>query len=112
MKKFIFAFTALLLTFTLTLTAHATDINTYKAQGAVGEQSDGMLGVPDPANTTEDIFAFVSKTNAQRMKEYNAIAASNGATVEQVKALAGAQLMANTPKGQYIRNAAGVWIKK
>lgn len=111
MKK-IFAIALLAAALTLSTPAHANDINTYKARGVIGEQADGMIGVVDPTHVSEDVFAFVSRTNAQRSKRYEEIAAKNGTEVDQVQALAGAKLIQETPSGQYIQNAAGRWQKK
>jgi hypothetical protein len=82
-----------------------------KAVGLVGERPDGLVGLVE-ASASADVIALVDEVNAKRMARYAQVAAENNSTVEQVQAVAGAQLIERTPAGQFVMNAAGRWIRK
>lgn len=86
-------------------------VDAAKAAGLVGERPDGLLGVVD-ANAGADVTGLVETVNRQRLAHYAEIAAANNSTVEQVQAVAGAQLIERTPAGQYVMDAAGRWFVK
>lgn len=82
-----------------------------KAAGLVGERPDGLVGIVD-GGASGDVQALVDDVNRQRMAYYAEVAAGNNSTVEQVQAVAGAELIERTPPGQFVMNAAGRWIQK
>lgn len=90
----------------------AADLMTVKAQGLVGEQPDGLLGLVNPAAAPADVASMVSTINAERMGKYQAIAAKNGTPVAQTQALAGEKLMGQTPAGQFVKAPDGSWLRK
>jgi uncharacterized protein YdbL (DUF1318 family) len=102
----------LLLTLGTTLlagNAFALDLRTAKAQGYVGEQANGYLGIVKNAAGVEEL---VSDINSRRKAEYRDIAQRNGTSLEVVEALAGKKAIEKTPSGQYIRDPSGNWIRK
>lgn len=88
----------------------ALTVDAAKAQGLVGEQQNGLLGIV--ASPTPDVTALVSTVNAERLARYEAVAAKNGTAIDQVQALAGQKLIAGAAPGEYIQNASGGWQKK
>lgn len=81
-----------------------------KAQGLLGEQADGYVGVvgsgpPEARNRAKTV-------NTKRRAEYREIAEKRGIDTEAVAALAGKKLVKRTPKGQYVRGSDGRWVKK
>ena len=70
-----------------------------KAQGLVGEQADGYLGVVSNSGQAADIAAQI---NAARRAEYQKVANSSGASLADVEAMAGKKAMERTPAGQYV----------
>ena len=78
-----------------------------KAQGLVGEQADGYLGVVSNSGQAADIAAQI---NARRA-EYQKVANSSGASLADVEAMAGKKAMEKTPAGQYVQ-VGGKWVKK
>lgn len=90
--------------------AFAIDLATAKTQGLVGERPDGLVGSVGLADAATQ--QMIDQVNAERMTRYKGIAEKNGTPLDQVQALAGAKLIAQTPSGQYIMNAAGGWQKK
>ncbi|HBO4760617.1 TPA: YdbL family protein [Pseudomonas aeruginosa] len=79
-----------------------------KAQGLVGEQADGYLGVVRNSGQAADIAAQI---NAARRAEYQKVANSSGASLADVEAMAGKKVMERTPAGQYVQ-VGGKWVKK
>lgn len=80
-----------------------------KQAGHVGERPDGLLGVVTgaPAGTE----GLVETVNAERLARYRQIAQGNGTGVEAVQAVAGQELIARTPAGQYVFSG-GRWTRK
>lgn len=87
-------------------------VDAAKAQGLVGEQSDGFLGyVKDGADPA--LKLAVSEINAGRAQVYREAAARNKVDVGQ----AGAQTFSSIifpkiPAGQYYRTPEGRWVQK
>ena len=88
----------------------ALTLEAAKSQGLVGEQPDGLVGAVD--SSVYGVAELVAETNKERIATYKDIAAKNGTALPQVQALAGKNLIQQTPAGQYIKNAAGGWQKK
>ncbi|MDH5181851.1 MAG: YdbL family protein [Gammaproteobacteria bacterium] len=91
--------------------AWAIDLQTAKAQGLVGEQPDGYLGLVS-ANAGADVKAMMDDINSKRKALYQGIAQSNKTKLSVVENLAGAKAINKTPAGQYIKSPAGTWQKK
>lgn len=87
----------------------AVDLEQAKAQGLVGEQSDGYLGA---IRRSPEVNALIASINAQRRAKYLEIAARNGAPLDVVEALAGKTAIDKTAAGRYIRMPGGQWLKK
>ncbi|MBC6982921.1 YdbL family protein [Caulobacter sp. 17J80-11] len=86
-------------------------VDAAKAQGVVGEQSDGYLGFVsdggDPA-----LKAAVAQINAGRGQVYRDAAAKTGVSAEAAGASSFAQRFPSMPAGQYYRAADGSWKQK
>lgn len=81
-----------------------------KAAGQAGERPDGLVAArPDAPAAVESL---VGSINAARLSRYRAIAAQNGTPLESVQALAGKELIARTPAGQYVMGVNGQWLRK
>jgi uncharacterized protein YdbL (DUF1318 family) len=89
--------------------AMALDLDSAKSQGLVGEQPNGYLGV---VKATPEAVELASDINAKRRTAYDAIAKKNGATLDQVAALAGQKAIEKTAPGTYVRSPDGQWVKK
>ena len=92
--------------------SHAqASLDAAKRSGLIGERPDGLVGfVAD--TVPADIRSLVEQINAQRMRRYDQVAATNGAPVDGVQVMAGRQLIDRTPPGQYVLSASGRWMKK
>jgi len=104
MKKLLVLFTLI-----LSFSSFAIDLPDAKAQGLIGEQSNGLLGV---VKSSSEVQALVKNVNARRLARYKQIAQKNSMTLNQVSLLAGEKTMKKTPAGQYIQNSAGQWVVK
>ena len=90
-------------------TAYALDLDGAKAQGLVGEQRDGYLGVVSGGSEAQ---ALANDINAKRRSEYSAIAARNSQALNVVEKLAAAKAFEMTKPGHYLQDAGGSWVKK
>ncbi len=87
----------------------ALELDAAKAQGLVGEQLDGYLGVVE---ATPDAVALAADINSKRKAAYESIARQNGATLAQVGALTGQKVIAKAAPGTYVKAPDGKWVKK
>ncbi|GAB2926082.1 YdbL family probable chaperone protein [Rheinheimera gaetbuli] len=79
-----------------------------KAQGLVGEQVNGYLGVVQDSNDAADIVKLI---NEARRAEYARLAKQNNISLADVEAMAGKKAIERTSSGQYIW-LNGNWTKK
>ena len=89
--------------------AYALDLRTAKAQGYVGEQANGYIGI---VKNGSGVQALVDDINSRRKAEYQKIATRNGTSLEVVEALAGKKAIEKTPANQYVRDPSGNWIRR
>ena len=109
------AIAALMLAFAATpaladLAADKAAVEAAKAAGTVGEQGDGYLGIVSSADGT--VTAAVNAINAGRADVYAQTAAKSGVTRDAAGQATGAQLIARTPAGQYVKPLGGGWTRK
>lgn len=107
-------------TFLVTLTfllglgsaAFAMDLDSAKAQGLVGEQQNGYIGLVT-TSPSSDVETLVNDINARRRAAYQNVAAQTaGAKLADVEKLAAVKLIGRTPSGQMVQDANGKWVKK
>ena len=86
-------------------------VDAAKAQGIVGEQGDGFLGLvtgsADPA-----VQAAVAEINAGRARTYRDIAAKTGVTEATAAEATAQQLISRLPAGAYDKPLGGSWTRK
>jgi uncharacterized protein YdbL (DUF1318 family) len=90
--------------------ADKATVDAAKAQGVVGEQADGYLGIVSGGDAAT--AAAVAHINGGRAKAYADIAARTGVTVAQAGEATAQQLIAKLPPGAYYRAAGGGWVRK
>jgi uncharacterized protein YdbL (DUF1318 family) len=93
------------------LSAVALDLDSARAQGLVGEQTDGYVGAVQPGASAE-VDRLVAEVNAKRRAAYEDIARKNGTAVTAVAALAGQRLLERAPPGAWIGDGTGHWYQK
>lgn len=102
-------FTLATLAIALPSAAFALTLDEAKANGNVGERSDGYLGV---VSDGEGVTALVKDINNQRRAAYEQSAKQNGITRADVEALAAKKAYDKTRPGLYVQGANGAWMKK
>lgn len=93
------------------LSAAKAVVDAAKAQGIVGEQGDGYLGlVTGSANA--QVTAAVNAINDGRKAVYRQTAAKSGVTPEAAAEAAGKLLLQRVPHGQFYKPLGGSWTKR
>lgn len=87
------------------MSAFSLTLGEAKAQGLVGEQPNGMLGV---VVSTPEVAGLVADINGKRKAAYVKIAQRNGTDITVVQQLAGKKAIAKTATGQFVMSA-GQW---
>ena len=90
-------------------------IDAAKAQGSVGEQADGYLGIREPGAVSAEVRTAVTVTNSARRQAYarSAAEAGDGATAETAGARMFERLLfPRISSGQWYRNSAGQWVQR
>ncbi|MCX8586786.1 YdbL family protein [Gilliamella sp. B3023] len=110
-KKAIVALLSILLAmpvFALNLDQAINSLPQAKANGLVGEQTDGYLGVVKNEGNASEIAQLI---NQARKQEYQKVSAESNVPLVEVQNKAGSKAQEKTPVGQYIKQQ-GQWIKK
>ena len=89
----------------------ASPLTQPKADGLIGEQSNGYIGLVTQ-NVPANIKKLVNDVNARRKTGYQKIAAEQGTGLSEVERVGGNTAIQKTLKGNYVRDANGVWRKK
>lgn len=86
-------------------------VDAAKADGAVGEQADGYLGVRTSVDAPTR--QAVTVTNSARRQAYASSAADTGVTAEVAAArMFESLLLPRVSSGQWYRNAQGQWVQR
>jgi len=86
-------------------------VDQAKANGIVGEQSDGFLGLVK-GTASADIRAAVNDINIQRKSSYLKMASRKGESYENVTKTFAIELLERVPSGQMVRDVNGNWVRK
>jgi hypothetical protein len=101
----------LLILLVLSSVVFAADLTSAKAQGWVGEQRDGLLGLVR-ADAPADVKALVAQVNSERKARFAEIAARTQVTPEQAAQVFAREAVERTVPGNYIQDASGRWARK
>ena len=104
-------FLALLISMLTVSVAVASPLTQPKADGLIGEQANGYIGLVSQ-DVSADIRKLVDDVNAKRKAGYQKIASKQGASLADVEMVGGNKAIEKTLRGNYIRDANGVWRKK
>lgn len=91
--------------------AFALTLDEAKAQGLVGEQSSGYLGIVT-ASPNAAIQDLVKDINSRRKTLYIEKAKKAGVEVQIMELRTGERLLKRAPDGEYVRTPDGKWVKK
>jgi len=90
--------------------AQTSAVNGARAAGIVGERYDGYLGMAAPAPSY--VRSQVATINIQRRALYSRLAASKGASPQDVGITAGCQLLARVAIGEAYLLTDGRWRRR
>lgn len=91
--------------------AQSPALNAALAEGSVGEQSDGYLGIR--GSVSDEVRGAVEAINIKRRAAYTDLAAKRGVTVADMAAATGCQTLSGRVKqGQTYRISNGPWQVK
>jgi len=96
---------------TVSVAASESPLTQPKAEGLIGEQADGYVGLVTQ-NVPANIRKLVDEVNAKRRAGYEQIAAKQGTPVSEVEKVGGKTAIEKTLPGNYIRDLNGNWRKK
>lgn len=92
--------------------ADKATVDAAKAQGVVGEQTDGFLGFVKGGGDA-DVRAAVAAINAGRAQIYREAAQRNGVSPEAAGVAAFKEVIrGRIGAGEYYRDAGGNWVRK
>jgi uncharacterized protein len=86
-------------------------VDAAKAQGVVGEQGDGFLGLVT-GSADSAVAAAVAEINSARAAVYRDAAAKSGVTPAAAGEAAAKQIFERIPAGQYYKPLRGAWTRK
>jgi len=81
----------------------------WQARGVVGENNTGLAEVRDALKADGSVAPLVSAENSDRMAIYQAVAAKNGTSVEEVQKLYAQRLQEDALAGTPIQGGDGSW---
>jgi uncharacterized protein YdbL (DUF1318 family) len=90
--------------------AQTPAVDAARASGAVGERYDGYLGVSGVVSAP--VRSQVARINIQRRSLYSRLAASKGASPQDVGITAGCQLLASIGTGESYMLSDGTWRRR
>jgi uncharacterized protein YdbL (DUF1318 family) len=102
--------TAALLTVAAGASAQTREVDAARAAGQVGERYDGYIGISGAASGV--VRSQVATINIRRRALYTNLAASRGASPQDVGVTAGCQLLARTGVGQSYMLGDGAWRRR
>jgi uncharacterized protein YdbL (DUF1318 family) len=102
---------AVLVSFIAVSVAVAGPLTQPKADGWIGEQANGYIGLVK-AGAPANIKALVADANANRKAGYQKIAQKQGIPLADVEKVGGNTAIEKTLSGNYIKSAGGSWQKK
>jgi uncharacterized protein YdbL (DUF1318 family) len=90
--------------------AQTAAMDAARAAGQIGERFDGYIGVAAPVPGA--VRSQVAAVNIQRRTLYSNLAASRGATPQDVGITAGCQLLGRVPVGGAYMLIDGAWRRR
>ena len=90
--------------------AQTPAVDAARASGAVGERYDGYLGVSGVVSAP--VRSQVARINIQRRSLYSRLAASKGASPQDVGITAGCQLLAGVGVGEAYMLVDSAWRRR
>lgn len=96
---------------TTTVAVADSPLTQPKADGLIGEQANGYIGLVTN-DVPPEIKRLVNDVNAKRKAGYQKIANQQGVSLEDVERIGGNEAIEKTLAGNYVKDASGAWRKK
>ena len=91
--------------------ASADPLNDFRNAGVIGERFDGYLEVRDPA-AGADVRTVIREVNERRRSVYSKRASEQGVSPDAVGRIFAQRIVANVPRGVWIKREDGSWAQK
>ncbi len=88
--------------------ALASPLTQPKADGLIGEQANGYIGLVRQ-DVPAELRKLVNEVNAKRKAGYQEIATKQGVSLESVELVGGNTAIEKTLPGNYVQDASGAW---
>jgi len=108
MKKYLLTLITLLL---LSPTSWALSLNDAKAQGLIGERTNGYLGIVT-TNADSTLRVLVDDINRKRRKAYQEKAQKAGVDIQVIELRVGERLHKRASPGHFVQDNHGQWKRK
>jgi len=102
---------AALLLISFSTFSSAINMDQAKAQGLIGETSNGYLASVT-SGPSAAVASLIQSINAQRKAAFTSKAAKAGVSVDVMAKRVAQRLFQKAAKGAYLKSAAGKWYKK
>jgi uncharacterized protein len=90
--------------------ARADALDAAVRSGKVGETTRGYIAPVSKSNAA--IRNLVNSINAKRRAKYQSLAKKHKMSLGQIEAVVGKRLIERAPKGAYVQNSSGRWVRK
>lgn len=91
--------------------ANADPLDDFRNAGVIGERFDGYLEVRDPA-AGADARALIRDVNERRRAVYTKRASEQGVSPDAVGRVYAQRIVAEVPRGVWIKREDGSWAQK
>ena len=91
--------------------ANADPLDDFRNAGVIGERFDGYLEVRDPA-AGADARALIREVNERRRAVYTKRASEQGVSPDAVGRVYAQRIVADVPRGVWIKREDGSWAQK
>ncbi len=91
--------------------ANADPLDDFRNAGVIGERFDGYLEVRDPA-AGADARALIREVNEKRRAVYTKRASEQGVPPDAVGRVYAQRIVADVPRGVWIKREDGSWAQK
>ncbi len=91
--------------------ANADPLNDFRNAGVIGERFDGYLEVRDPS-AGADARALIREVNERRRAVYKKRASEQGVSPNAVGRVYSQRIVAEVPRGVWIKREDGSWAQK
>jgi uncharacterized protein YdbL (DUF1318 family) len=90
--------------------AMADALDAAMRSGKVGETARGYIAPVSKSSAA--IRKLINSINAKRRAKYQTLSKKHKMSLGQIEAVVGKRLIERAPKGAYVQNSSGRWVRK